>query len=275
MAQKIPSECLFSHGSISIQRVPSLNRITAVSLAPSVKKRDLFRSLYQYLKGNNLQKRSIPMTTPVLSSLDGPLTLSFLEWSAKELPHPLEIGIEVVPEKMQTILVIRFRGPLWKARVKAKLRSLQRWMEENQICSPRTGWLACYHRPSFFSWVYSKELWIPLEEDAFHGNLVILYDDQCSACSKWAAHLEQLCEEKLVWIPRSHSAKFFQEHPEMAAINALIAWEPLTNRCWDADRAVHEIACRLERPPWWVSFYSYLPRWLQRGIYKIVCSLVH
>ena len=126
-----------------------------------------FRTLFQYIDGNNEKQTKIPMTTPVSQfnnktewSLAFFLPQSMTHSSAPKPTNEL-VEIHEIPE--QTLLTIRFSGNSNEHNMKKHTEKLILYAKEHNYKTLSTPTYAFYD-PPFMPWFLRRnEIWIEIE----------------------------------------------------------------------------------------------------------------
>ncbi len=118
-----------------------------------------FRLLFGYITGGNRQKAAIPMTSPVVTSLQIPMTapvvsdetsMSFVlppGMRRDEVPEPLDPRVRITMLPARKLAVIRFRGRATREDVAAAEERLAEGLERAGIAAAGRPFLMRYNPP--------------------------------------------------------------------------------------------------------------------------------
>ena len=117
-----------------------------------------FRSLFNYINGNNNENKKIPMTAPVIEKNQSMLFV--LPASLESPPRPKDNSIKISEIGPIKVAVKSFYGSTSKAE-KLKLK-LERDLTKNNVTFT-TNWFLCqYNSPWVFPLFRKNEIWIEL-----------------------------------------------------------------------------------------------------------------
>ena len=142
-----------------------------------------FRRLFDYISGNNTQKQSIPMTTPVEQAagpakiaMTAPVTqekrgtswrITFLmpaKYSIDSLPEPKDERVKLVQEPARVVAAVRYSGTWSKEGYEENKALLEEYILKNGFSQAGSPVWARYD-PPFMPWFLRRnEVLIPVNE---------------------------------------------------------------------------------------------------------------
>jgi SOUL heme-binding protein len=142
-----------------------LTLVTA-PIAKSSDEGSSFRTLFNYISGNNSTGQEFSMTAPVLMDAQQSKEMSFVlptGLRVADAPEPLDENVVVEQKRNLVVAVIRFSGLLSESNIKNKTDELNAWMKEQQYQRNGTAFIAGYDPPSSIPWFRRNEVLIPIK----------------------------------------------------------------------------------------------------------------
>ena len=110
-----------------------------------------FSSLFNYISGENKEKREIPMTAPVLNKVSkNHATMAFImprEISLESIPAPLKEDLSIKEMNAGFYAVLSFNGFNNKAKIKYKIKIFKELLKENNYKVISEFYLARFDPP--------------------------------------------------------------------------------------------------------------------------------
>lgn len=143
--------------------------VVAVSQESDLRGGSGFDKLFNYISGNNNEKKKIEMTTPVLNDLNQEqMTIAFAmpkEYSLETLPKPNDSGIKLKEIPGRQVAAIRFSGNLNPDKIEEKKDELLKWLKEKKVVNTGLVELARYNPPFIPGFIKHNELLIEVHID--------------------------------------------------------------------------------------------------------------
>ena len=138
---------------------------------------EAFRSLFNYISGNNTASLEIPMTAPVAQTLagkgsdgvSGKWAIRFFlpsNFSLENIPQPLEQGINIVTLEAQRFASVSFKGTQNDKKVAKYTARLREFIAQKGYGVTGEPVYAFYD-PPFVPWfLRDNEILLPIQKDA-------------------------------------------------------------------------------------------------------------
>lgn len=182
-SEEAPYTIVSEHGDIQIRLYPSmLVAETEVEADYAASGGVAFNRLAGYIFGNNLQKQSMPMTTPVFRenagekiAMTAPVLqqqignkwlMSFVMPSAynlTNLPTPLDDKVVIKEIPAKKVAVLRYSGSLTVERIAEKSQALSSWLSEHRYRQLSKARSAAYDPPWTLPPLRRNEVHIEIE----------------------------------------------------------------------------------------------------------------
>ncbi|MDE4908143.1 heme-binding protein [Methanogenium marinum] len=155
MTDTIPYEITGEAGEIEFRRYPAL----VIATVESTLNNAGFNLLFSYITGKNSTQKSIPMTSPVITSEQIAMTapvvsdatsMSFVMpqgLTRDEIPEPLDGRVQIMTLPEREVAVIRFRGYARENEVTAAEGRLREGLKQAGIVSVGESFLMRYNPP--------------------------------------------------------------------------------------------------------------------------------
>ena len=136
---------------------------------------DAFRSLFNYISGNNDASLEIPMTSPVAQTyagrerdnVSGKWAVRFFlprDLSAEAIPEPLQLGVNIVTLSAQRFASVSFKGTQNDKKVAKNRARLREFIAQNGYRVSGQPVYAFYD-PPFVPWfLRDNEILLPIEK---------------------------------------------------------------------------------------------------------------
>lgn len=136
---------------------------------------DAFRSLFNYISGNNEASLEIPMTSPVAQTyagrerdnVSGKWAVRFFlpkDLSAEAIPEPLQLGVNIVTLSAQRFASVSFKGTQNDKKVAKNSARLREFIAQNGYRVSGQPVYAFYD-PPFVPWfLRDNEILLPIEK---------------------------------------------------------------------------------------------------------------
>ena len=136
---------------------------------------DAFRSLFNYISGNNDASLEIPMTSPVAQTyagrerdnVSGKWAVRFFlpkDLSAEAIPEPLQLGVNIVTLSAQRFASVSFKGTQNDKKVAKNSARLREFIAQNGYRVSGQPVYAFYD-PPFVPWfLRDNEILLPIEK---------------------------------------------------------------------------------------------------------------
>jgi effector-binding domain-containing protein len=136
---------------------------------------DAFRSLFNYISGNNDASLEIPMTSPVAQTyagrerdnVSGKWAVRFFlprDLSAEAIPEPLQLGVNIVTLGAQRFASVSFKGTQNDKKVAKNSARLREFIAQNGYRVSGQPVYAFYD-PPFVPWfLRDNEILLPIEK---------------------------------------------------------------------------------------------------------------
>ena len=136
---------------------------------------DAFRSLFNYISGNNDASLKIPMTSPVAQiyagrerdNVSGKWAVRFFlpkDLSAEAIPEPLQLGVNIVTLSAQRFASVSFKGTQNDKKVAKNRARLREFIAQNGYRVSGQPVYAFYD-PPFVPWfLRDNEILLPIEK---------------------------------------------------------------------------------------------------------------
>lgn len=175
-------ETLASEGDIELRRYPAL----VMARAPMGEgSSTAFRTLFDYITGENdggneiamtapvLMGREIAMTAPVLMDGESMAFIAPRRFSAEDMPRPTDPSVEIVETPERVFAAITFSGFLTDGSVDEEEEALRAWLEASRWRAVGPALRAGYNPPWTLPFLRRNEVLIPVapkEEDQASGS---------------------------------------------------------------------------------------------------------
>ena len=138
---------------------------------------EAFRSLFNYISGNNTSNLEIPMTAPVAQTpagkgqdgVSGKWAIRFFlpsNYSVENIPQPLQQGINIVTLEAQRFASVSFKGTQNDKKVAKYTTQLRKFISRNGYEESGEPVYAFYD-PPFVPWfLRDNEILLPIQKDA-------------------------------------------------------------------------------------------------------------
>lgn len=176
-------QTLVKDSDYEVREYSSIVTVTAFAKGDFSQAQDqTFKKLFDYISGNNVSKKNIPMTAPVLMqgtgekiSMTAPVlmqddvegwAMSFVlpdTYTLQTAPKPLNETLELAERKNTKYAVLHFSGLFSDSVFQEKSKILERWMSENNLKASGPALRAGYNPPWTLPPLRRNEVLIPVE----------------------------------------------------------------------------------------------------------------
>lgn len=140
------------------------NLIVAITNESDLSGNSGFGEVFDYIQGNNAQRKKIAMTVPVINELDPTkMTTAFVmpkAYGMDDLPEPGRRNLKLKEVPQRTIAVVNFSGNVSMTKIQAKKDELLKWIEAKGWIGIGSIELARYNPPFIPGFLKHNELWI-------------------------------------------------------------------------------------------------------------------
>ena len=163
--QQAPYQLLEREGSFEIRHYEPL--ILAVSPETDLGGSSGFGRLFNFISGQNRDRKKITMTAPVLNDLDQPqMTIAFVmpaEYQAGTVPQPENPSVRIREVPARKVAAIVFKGTATPEAIARQRAALINWLEQRHLETIGPIELARYN-PPFIPGIFKRnELWVELK----------------------------------------------------------------------------------------------------------------
>lgn len=175
MTESVQYTVLRTLGRVEMRNYPSMVLVSVQGLSDN----EAFGILFDYISGNNLTRRRIPMTAPVISAespgekipmtapvISGGGFFAFVlptDYTAETAPKPNDTRAKLVSVPQRKLAVIRFRGRTTASDLKSRTEELLSAMAEVGTKHIGEPFLMRYNPPFMPGFLRRNEIAIELE----------------------------------------------------------------------------------------------------------------
>jgi len=163
--QQAPYQLLERDGSFEVRSYERL--ILAVSPESDLSGSSGFGRLFNFISGQNRDRKKIAMTAPVLNDLDqAQMTIAFVmpdEYRAGTVPQPEDPSVRIREVPARRVAAVVFKGNPAPRMIARQRAALIEWLERRHLETIGPIELARYN-PPFIPGVFKRnELWVELK----------------------------------------------------------------------------------------------------------------
>lgn len=143
------------------------NLIVAIANESDLSGNSGFGEVFDYIQGNNAQRKKIAMTVPVINELDSTkMTTAFVmpkSYGLDDLPKPARNNLKLKEVPQRTVAVVNFSGNVSRDKIQMKKDELLKWIETKGWIGIGSIELARYNPPFIPGFLKHNELWIEVQ----------------------------------------------------------------------------------------------------------------
>lgn len=118
-----------------------------------------FNALFNYINGKNVNNKEIPMTAPVINTLDeGHPKLSFVILNQEDIPKPLSQQVEVQKIPGGTFAAFKFSGLNFEGKISKLKKELEKWVYNKGYLPVSEFYLARFNPPTTLPFLRRNEI---------------------------------------------------------------------------------------------------------------------
>ena len=166
--QQAPYQLLERDGMFEIRYYEPL--ILAISPETDLSGSSGFGRLFNFISGDNRDRRKIAMTAPVLNDLgQQQLTIAFVmphDYQAGTVPQPKDPAVRIREVPARKVAAVVFKGNATPRAIARQRAALLAWLEQRRLETIGPIELARYN-PPFIPGIFKRnELWVELKATA-------------------------------------------------------------------------------------------------------------
>ncbi len=140
---------LLKEGSFEIRRYNKM--IVAISTETDLRGYSGFNEAFNYISGDNSQRKKIAMTSPVINDLsEKHFTTAFVmpkEYQLNDLPSPASQSLNIKEISERTVAAVTFSGNISQSKIEEKKVELLKWLSMKGFLAVGSLELARYNPP--------------------------------------------------------------------------------------------------------------------------------
>ena len=164
---ELPFETLMDDGEFSVRNYPQHAELRTEAVGTRREAvRKSFGRLFSYIQGENWDRQTFAMTTPVIQRPNGVSRWStsfFLKGTIDHLPLPKTSAVKLYAMNSQTAAVVRFTGRPTEQNIAEQAALLREWIVERDLVVIGEAEIAQFDQPFSIPFLRRNEIHIPVE----------------------------------------------------------------------------------------------------------------